>query len=114
MNIFSAIEIPVLLNHHRLACISSRTDHTLPVRSVRLFLSDVISVARTVHWFHFATLASFFHNLKHYMLIVWVLQAHISQDWLFDGRFTIGIGSEKGKNEKYLFTREFEFAYRKN
>ena len=106
MNVFSTMEIPILLNHHCLACSSSRTNHTLPVHSVRPSLSDVIAVARTVHWFHFATLASFFNKLKCYVLIVWVLQTDIFQDCLFNGGFTTGIGPENGKKMKNIHLQE--------
>lgn len=49
MKVFPGAEIPVPLNHRRLARISSWTDHTLPVRGVRPFGSDVVAVAETVH-----------------------------------------------------------------
>ena len=73
MDIFTGMEVAVLLNHRSLACISSGTDHTLPICWVTPFGSHVVAVTQAVQQFGFAAFGSVFHKLEHDVLNVWVL-----------------------------------------
>ena len=73
MDIFTGMEVAVPLNHRSLACISSGTDHTLPICCITPFGSHVVAVTKAVQQFGFAAFGSVFHKLEHDMLNVWVL-----------------------------------------